>query len=60
MNGEAIAKMIEELVDLKFQHHIETTLKPSPEVAKILQAKRETDRRRLEQIRTELARLLNG
>ena len=60
MNGEAIAKMIEELVDLKFQHHIETTLKPGPEVAKILQAKRETDRRRLEQIRTELARLLNG
>ena len=58
MNGEAIAKMIEELVDLKFQQHIETTLKHSPEVAKILQAKRETDRRRLEQIRIELARLI--
>ena len=43
MNGEAITKMIEELVDLKFQQHIETTLKHSPEVAKILQAKRETD-----------------
>lgn len=60
MNGEAIAKMIEELVDLKFQHHVETTLKHSPEVARILQAKRETDRRRLEQIRIELARLLGG
>jgi hypothetical protein len=59
MNGELLAKMIEELVDLKIQHYAESNLKLSPEVARILQAKRETDRRRLEQIRVEIVRVLN-
>jgi len=35
-------------------------LKVSPEIARILEEKLVTDRRRLEQIRTELVRLLNG
>ena len=33
-------------------------MRPTPEVAKILQEKRETDRRRLDQIRNELGRIL--
>lgn len=45
-------------MDLKLQQQAEGTLKPSPEVARLLQEKRFTDRRRLEQIRTEMARLL--
>ena len=60
MNGEACVKLIEEMVDLKIQRHAEGHLKASPELAEILQAKKETDRRRLEQIKTELVRMLNG
>ena len=58
MNGESLVKLVEEMVDLKIQHYAETNLKLSPEVARILFEKRETDRRRLAQIRTELVRLL--
>jgi hypothetical protein len=58
MNVEALVKLIEEMVDLKVQQFAESTLKPSPEVARLLAEKRVTDRRRLEQIRTELVRML--
>jgi len=60
MNAETIVTLVEEMVDLKVQHFAESTMKPSPEIARILQEKRATDRRRLEQIKSELARLLNG
>ena len=60
MNAEALVKLIEEMMDLKVQQHAETSLKPSPEVAIVLQAKKETDRHRLEQIRAEMARLLRA
>jgi hypothetical protein len=45
------------MVDLKIQQHAELTMKTSPELSRILQEKRETDRRRLDQIRAELVRL---
>jgi hypothetical protein len=60
MNGEPLAKLIEEMIDLKIQQFAETNLKTNPEVAKVLQMKRETDRRRLEQIKVEMVRILNG
>jgi hypothetical protein len=60
MNADIVVKLIEEMIDLKIQHHAEAQLKPSPDVAKLLQEKRITDRRRLEQIRTEMARILAG
>lgn len=60
MNGEPLARLIEEMMDLKIQHYAEANLKPNPEVAKVLEAKRETDRRRLEQIKAEMARILNN
>jgi hypothetical protein len=60
MNAENIVKLIEEMVDLKVQQEAAAHLKLNPEVSKLLSQKRETDRRRLEQIRAELARLLNG
>lgn len=57
MNGN-LAQLIEEMIDLKIQHYAESQLKPNPEVARLLHEKRETDRRRLEQIRAELTRNL--
>ena len=45
--------------DIKLQQHAESQLKASPEVSKILQEKRETDRRRLVQLKVELVRMLN-
>ena len=60
MNGENLVKLIEEMMDLKVQQYAEVNLKHNPEVVRLLMEKRETDRRRLEQIRAELSRLLNG
>jgi len=57
MTADTVAKLIEEMVDLKIQHYAESQLRPTPEVARILHEKRETDRRRLDQIRTELVRV---
>jgi len=47
-------------MDVKVQQYAETTMRPTPEVARLLQEKRETDRRRLDQIRMELIRILEG
>jgi hypothetical protein len=58
MNAETLVKLIEEMMDLKVQNYAESTMRPNPEVARILSEKRETDRRRLEQIRAEMTRLM--
>jgi hypothetical protein len=58
MNSESVVKLIEEMIDLKLQQHAQANLKASPEISRILEEKRVTDRRRLEQIRAELIRLL--
>jgi len=58
MTAETFVKLIEELIDVKIQQHAESQLKPNPDLARILAAKRETDRRRLEQIRAELVRII--
>jgi hypothetical protein len=60
MQGQSIVKLIEEMIDLKLQQQAEAHLKPTPEVAKLLEEKRHTDRRRLEQIRADLIRLIEG
>ena len=60
MNAETFVKLIEEMIDLKLQQHAQANLKASPEIARILEEKRFTDRRRLEQIRAELVRSLGG
>ena len=59
MNTETVVRLVEELVDLKVQNFAESIMKPSPEVARLLHEKRATDRRRLEQIKAELVRLLD-
>lgn len=53
-----LPELIEELIDLKIQQYAETQMKPNSEVARVLREKQYTDRRRLEQIRFELGRLL--
>ena len=60
MSAESFVNMIEEMIDLKVQQHTEAHLKTTPEISRVLQEKRETDRRRLEQIKRELVRILNG
>lgn len=58
MTAEALIGLLEEMIDLKLQHYAEQHLKVSPEVSRLLQDKKETDRRRLDQIRRELVRFL--
>ncbi len=58
MTAQSLVSLFEEMMDLKVQQYAESVMKPSPEVARILQEKRETDRKRLEQIRLELVRFL--
>ena len=58
MSAESSVRLIEEMMDLKVQQYAESQMKLTPELARLLQEKRETDRRRLEQIRSELARIL--
>ncbi len=45
-------------MDIKIQQYAESTMKVSPDLSKLLLEKRETDRRRLDQIRAELVRTL--
>ena len=47
-------------MDLKIKQQAELTMKVPPELSRLLADKRETDKRRLEQIRQELIRGLNG
>lgn len=58
MTAQNLVGLFEEMMDLKIQQYAESVMKPSPEVARILQEKRETDRRRLDQLRAELVRFL--
>jgi hypothetical protein len=58
MTAESLIGLLEEMMDLKLQQYAQTHLKLTPEVAQILHEKKETDRRRLDQIRRELVRFL--
>jgi hypothetical protein len=60
MTAEVWVRLIEELIDLKLARFAETNMKLSPDLTRLLQDKRETDRQRLQQIRVELVRTLQG
>ena len=60
MTAEKFVNLLEEMTDLKIQQIVESTMRPTPEIARILHDKRETDRRRLDQIKTELVRSLEA
>ena len=57
--AEHTVRLIEEMLDLKIQAYAESQMRTTPELSKLLHEKRETDRRRLEQIRAEMARLVS-
>ena len=59
MNAEVIVNLIEEMVDIKVQKQAEAQLQTNPELARLLAEKRFADRRRLEMVKQELARLFN-
>jgi hypothetical protein len=58
MTAQSLIGLIEEMMDLKLQQYAESQMKVTAEVACLLREKRETDKRRLEQIRIELVRFL--
>lgn len=60
MNAENLVSLIEEMMDLKVQQYAETQMRPTPEISRLLHDKRETDKRRLDQIRAEAVRVLKG
>ncbi len=60
MTAEYLVRLLEEMMDLKVQQYAESQLKVTPEVAALLHDKRDTDRRRLDQIRIELVRFLEA
>jgi hypothetical protein len=60
MHPSTFIGLLEEMIDIKVQQQTEAHLKTTPEVAAVLHQKRETDKRRLEQLRAELVRILAG
>jgi hypothetical protein len=56
--AQKLIGLLEEMIDIKLQHYAELNLKLPPDLARLVQDKRETDRRRLDQIRDELVRFL--
>jgi|GEM_PF-2180532 len=60
MHPSTFLGLLEELIDIKVQQQTEAHLKTSPEVAAVLHQKRETDKRRIDQIRAELLRLMSA
>jgi hypothetical protein len=60
MSAETFVNLIEEMVDIKVRQRGEMHLHVKPELARMVQEKRSDDRRRLEMIKQELARLLTG
>ena len=58
MTAGSLIGLIEKMVDLKIQQYAESTMKPTPEITRILHEKKQTDYRRLQQIKAELVRSL--
>jgi len=60
MQPSTFLGLLEEMIDIKVQQHTEAHLKTTPEVAAVLLQKRQTDKRRIDQIRAELLRLMSA
>jgi hypothetical protein len=60
MTPEALVALLEELIELKIQQHMEPNSKLTPELARLVTQKRETDRRRLLHVKSELVRFLQA
>ena len=60
MSAEIFIKLIEEMVDIKVHQRVESHLHAKPELARLLEEKRHSDRQRLDMIKHELVRMLSG
>lgn len=60
MSAEMFVKLIDEMVDIKVQQQAEIHLYGKPELARMLEEKRHTNRQRLEMIKQQLVHLLTG
>jgi hypothetical protein len=60
MTAEALVQLMEEMMDIKVQLLAQSSMKLTPELSRLLHEKRDTDKRRLEYIRTEMVRILKG
>lgn len=58
MTAQTLVGLIEEMMDLKIQQYAESQMKLTPEVTTLLKEKRETDKRRLDRIKSELEHFL--
>jgi hypothetical protein len=58
MTAQTLVGLIEEMMDLKVQQYAESQMKLTPEVTTLLKEKRETDKRRLNRIKSELQHFL--
>ena len=67
MPAEDLVKLIEEMIDLKIRQHSAATAatsngngKPAPNLARVIVETKFADRQRLEQIKDELARMIEA
>lgn len=63
MTAEDMIKLIEEMIDLKIRQHASTTIpatKTTPGLAKMVVEMHAADHRRLQQVKTELLKMLAG
>jgi hypothetical protein len=63
MQNEGLAKLIEEMIDLKIRQHAASTAPntlKTPELAMVIAATKMNDHKRLEQLRNELTRLMTA
>lgn len=60
MTPEKLIGLLEEMIDLKIQLYVGLHLRPTPDLTRLLSDKRESDKRRLEEIRLELAEIMRG
>ena len=58
MSAETFVSLIEEMVELKVQHHLAQHAKVPAHLSRVVADKRESDRLRGEHIKAELIRLL--
>jgi len=63
MTAEGMIKLIEEMIDLKIRQHASATVpanKTTPGLAKMVGEMHAADHRRLQQVKTELVKMLEG
>lgn len=58
MTPEKLIGLLEEMIDLKIQLYVGLHLRSTPDLTRLLSDKREIDKQRLDEIRSELAEFM--